>query len=166
MVCLSSRGPNSDKLLRYGSRLAGKLNRNWYAVYVQTPSEEATVIDAQVQRLLSDTLTLAKQLGAMVFTYKGEDIADTILRFAGEYRVGPYRRGQGLPEAPLEEDRPEQEDRRRSDRGRQASPSSSSIRARPRRERSVLARDPGGGRPSRRPADRAPRRPTGLASAS
>lgn len=88
MVCLSSRGPNSEKLLRYASRLAGKLNRNWYAVYVQTQSEEATVIDAQTQRLVSDTLTLAKQLGAMVFTYKGEDIADTILRFAKEYRVG------------------------------------------------------------------------------
>jgi len=88
MVCLSSRGPNSDKLLRYASRLAGKLNQNWYAVYVQTPSEEATVIDARTQRLLSDTLTLAKQLGALVFTYKGEDIADTILRFAKEYRVG------------------------------------------------------------------------------
>jgi two-component system sensor histidine kinase KdpD len=88
MVCLSSRGPNSEKLLRYASRLAGKLNRNWYAVYVQTQSEEATVIDAQTQRFLSDTLTLAKQLGALVFTYKGEDIPDTILRFAREYRVG------------------------------------------------------------------------------
>jgi two-component system, OmpR family, sensor histidine kinase KdpD len=88
MVCLSSRGPNSEKLLRYASRLAGKLNRNWYAVYVQTPSEEATVIDAQTQRFISDTLTLAKQLGAMVFTYRGEDVADTILRFAKEYRVG------------------------------------------------------------------------------
>jgi two-component system, OmpR family, sensor histidine kinase KdpD len=88
MVCLSSRGPNSEMVLRYASRLAGKLNRNWYAVYVQTSSEEPTVIDAQTQRILSGTLTLAKQLGAMVFTYKGEDIADTILRFAREYRVG------------------------------------------------------------------------------
>jgi two-component system sensor histidine kinase KdpD len=88
MVCLSSRGPNSAKLLRYGSRLAGRLNRNWYAVYVQTPSEEPTVIDARTQRLLSDTLTLANQLGATVFTFKGQDVADTILRFAREYRVG------------------------------------------------------------------------------
>jgi two-component system sensor histidine kinase KdpD len=88
MVCLSSRGPNSEKLLRYASRLAGRLNRNWYAVYVQTPSEEAAVIDAKTQRFVSNTLTLAKQLGAMVFTYKGEDIADTLLRFAKEYRVG------------------------------------------------------------------------------
>jgi two-component system, OmpR family, sensor histidine kinase KdpD len=88
MVCLSSRGPNSEMLLRYASRLAGKLNRNWYAVYVQTPSEEPTVIDSHTQRILSGTLTLAKQLGAMVFTYKGEDVADTILHFAEEYRVG------------------------------------------------------------------------------
>jgi two-component system, OmpR family, sensor histidine kinase KdpD len=88
MVCLSSRGPKSEALLRHASRVAGKLNRNWYAVYVQTPSEEPTVIDAHTQRILSGTLTLAKQLGAMVFTYRGEDIADTILRFAREYRVG------------------------------------------------------------------------------
>jgi two-component system, OmpR family, sensor histidine kinase KdpD len=88
MVCLSSRGPNSAALLRYGSRLAGRLNRNWYAVYVQTPREEPTTIDAATQRQLSDTLTLAKQLGAQVFPYKGEDVAETILHFAREYRVG------------------------------------------------------------------------------
>lgn len=88
MVCLSSRGPNSDSLLRYGSRLAGRLNRNWYAVYVQTPSEEPAVIDAETQRILSSTLTLAKQLGAIVFTYKGEDVAAALLQFAREYRVG------------------------------------------------------------------------------
>ncbi len=97
MVCLSSRGPNSENLLRYASRLAGKLNRNWYAVYVQTPSEEAAVIDAQTQRFISNTLTLAKQLGAMVFTYKGEDIADTLLRFAKEYRVGHIVIGRSTP---------------------------------------------------------------------
>jgi two-component system sensor histidine kinase KdpD len=88
MVCLSSRGPNSEILLRYGSRLAGRLNRDWYAVYVQTSKEAATAIDSTTQRLISNTLTVAKQLGATVFTYKGEDVADTILRFAREYRVG------------------------------------------------------------------------------
>ena len=88
MVCLSSRGPNSAALLRYASRLAGRLNRNWYAVYVQTPSEEPTLIDAKTQHLLSSTLTLANQLGATVFTFKGQDVVDTILRFAREYGVG------------------------------------------------------------------------------
>ncbi len=88
MVCLSSRGPNSAGLLRYGSRLAGRLNRNWYAVYVQRPMESPTAIDATTQRYLLDTLSLANSLGAIVFTYKGEDIVDTILHFAREYRVG------------------------------------------------------------------------------
>ncbi len=88
MVCLSSRGPNSEALLRYASRLAGRLNRNWYAVYVQTASESPTMIDASTQRALSNTLALAQQLGATVFTYKGDDVVKTILQFAREYRVG------------------------------------------------------------------------------
>jgi len=88
MVCLSSRGTNREKLLRYASRLAGRLNRNWYAVYVQTPGESPDRIDAVTQRILFETLGLAKNLGATVFTYKGEDIVDTILQFAREYRVG------------------------------------------------------------------------------
>jgi len=97
MVCLSSRGPNSEALLRFASRLAGRLNRNWYSVYVQTPSEEPTAIDARTQRILSGTLTLAKQLGAMVFTYKGEDVTDTLFRFAREYRVGTIVVGTSRP---------------------------------------------------------------------
>jgi two-component system sensor histidine kinase KdpD len=97
MVCLSSAGPNSEMLLRYASRLAGRLNRNWYALYVQTPREEAAAIDAAAQSMLSGALTLAKQLGAMVFTYRGEDVAETILRFAKEYRVGHVVVGSPAP---------------------------------------------------------------------
>lgn len=97
MVCLSSRGPNSAALLRYGSRLAGRLNRNWYAVYIQTPREAPVAIDAATQRALSETLTLANILGAIVFTYKGEDIVDAILQFAREYRVGHIVIGRSGP---------------------------------------------------------------------
>ena len=97
MVCLSSRGPNTARLLRFGSRLAGRWNRDWYAVYVQTPDEGPTVIDARTQRVLSEHLTLANQLGATVFTFKGQDVADTILRFAAEYRVGQVVIGRPRP---------------------------------------------------------------------
>ena len=96
-VCLSSRGPNSEALLRYTSRLAGRLNRNWYAVYVQTSSEGPMVIDAATQRLLANTLSLAQQLGATVFTYKGDDVVKTILRFAKEYHVGHLVIGSSKP---------------------------------------------------------------------
>jgi two-component system sensor histidine kinase KdpD len=88
LVCLSSRGPNSDKLLRYASRFAGRLNKNWYALYVQTVAEDPLRLDPRTQEALALSLTLAKQLGAIVFTYKGEDLARTILRFAREYHVG------------------------------------------------------------------------------
>lgn len=101
MVCLSSRGPNSEALLRYTSRLAGRLNRNWYAVYVQTSSERPTRIDAETQRMLSNTLVLAQQLGATVFTYKGDDVVKTILQFAKEYRVGHIVVGSTRGKYPL-----------------------------------------------------------------
>lgn len=88
VVCLSSRGPDAAALLRYGSRLAGRLDRTWYALYVQTPEEDPPRVDPAVQRQVGDTLELAHQLGATVFTFKGEDVAETILRFAREYGVG------------------------------------------------------------------------------
>ena len=101
MVCLSSKGPNSRALLRYGSRLAGRLNRNWYAVYVQTASEHPTMIDAATQRQLANTLVLAKQLGATVFTCKGDDVVQTILQFAKEYRVGHVVIGSPVRKLPF-----------------------------------------------------------------
>jgi two-component system, OmpR family, sensor histidine kinase KdpD len=97
MVCLDSQGPENAALLRYGSRLAGRLNRNWYAVYVQTLEEDPIAIDAKRQRFLSETLTLANQLGATVFTLKGEDVADALARFAEEYRVGQVILGKPKP---------------------------------------------------------------------
>jgi two-component system, OmpR family, sensor histidine kinase KdpD len=101
VVCLSSSGLNNAHLLRFASRLAGQMNRKWYAIYVQTPDEEPTAIDAASQRSLSDTLTLANQLGAMVFTFRGQDIVETILRFAHEYRVGRIVVGRSRYLSPL-----------------------------------------------------------------
>jgi hypothetical protein len=54
----------------YASRLAGRLNRNWHRVCPNLLS--LMKIDAETQRVL-DTLTPAQQLGATVFTYKGDD---------------------------------------------------------------------------------------------
>jgi len=75
------------------------LNRNWYAIYVQTPAEEPAVIDTHTQQIISSTLTLAKQLGAIVFTYKGEDVVRTLLQFAKEYRVGHIVIGSSRPKS-------------------------------------------------------------------
>jgi two-component system sensor histidine kinase KdpD len=99
-VCLSSRSPDVPALLRYASRLAGRLNRNWYALYVQTPAEEPASVDPATRGALKEALALAAQLGAMVFTFKGDDVVDTILRFAREYRVGHLVVGRPSPRPP------------------------------------------------------------------
>src|SRR5271157_2284811 len=50
MVGVSSLSPNASALLRKTARIADRLNAPWYAVYVQTPREELTRIDAATQR--------------------------------------------------------------------------------------------------------------------
>jgi two-component system sensor histidine kinase KdpD len=87
MVCLSSRGPRAAALLRRGSRLAGRLNTDWYAVYVETPSEAPDRIDAEAQRHLLDNLERARELGAEVVKLSAADPIPVLLDFARSHRV-------------------------------------------------------------------------------
>jgi two-component system sensor histidine kinase KdpD len=87
MVCLGSRSPNPEALLRKGSRLADRLNAPWYAVYIQTPREDVSRVDAAVQRQISNTLELAHKLGAVTFPFKGSDVVSTIAAFVKEYGI-------------------------------------------------------------------------------
>src|SRR5215471_5775957 len=87
MVCLSSDPPLSRVLLRKASRIAGRLNTDWFCVYVQTPNERADRIDSTIQRHLVDNIQLAQSLGAEVVKLVGEDVAATLVRFAAERGV-------------------------------------------------------------------------------
>jgi two-component system sensor histidine kinase KdpD len=87
MVCLGSRSPNPEALLRKGARLADRLGVPWYAVYIQTPREDVTRVDAAVQRQIGNTLELARKLGAVTFPFKGSDVPSTIAAFAQEYGI-------------------------------------------------------------------------------
>jgi two-component system sensor histidine kinase KdpD len=87
MISLSSRGPNVERLLRKGARMADRLNAPWYAVYIQTPQEDLTRIEAAVQRQISNTLELVQQLGGTPMTFKGSDVVATIAAFAREYGI-------------------------------------------------------------------------------
>ena len=98
MVCLSSRGPNSARLLRFASRLAGRLNRNWYAVYVQTPSEEPDRYRRRHPAACWPTRSRWPiNWGPWSSPFKGQNVADTILRFAHEYRIGQIVIGRPRP---------------------------------------------------------------------
>lgn len=87
MVCLSSNPALSRLLLRKASRIAGRLNTDWYCVYVQTSAERADRIDTAVQRRLVESLQLAQSLGAEVVKLIGDDVATKLARFADERGV-------------------------------------------------------------------------------
>jgi two-component system sensor histidine kinase KdpD len=87
MVCLSSRSPNAERLLRRGARLADRLNAPWYVVYVKTPTEEAHLVDAATQRQITNMLTLTQQMGGTPLESRGSDIVEAIATFAKEYAI-------------------------------------------------------------------------------
>ncbi|MFN7951302.1 MAG: universal stress protein [bacterium] len=87
MVCIASASPRARELLRRGSRMAGRLNSDWYMVYVQTPGEDPLHIDATAQRQLHDAIALARELGAEVVKLKAHDPAPAILDFARTHAV-------------------------------------------------------------------------------
>ncbi len=87
MVALSSNPPHALALLRRGSRLAGRLNTDWYVVYVETPHEAPDRIDSEAQRHLLDNIDRARELGAEVVRLRSEDPAAALLEFARTHRV-------------------------------------------------------------------------------
>jgi len=87
MVAIASQGPDPGRLLRKTARLASQLNAQWYAVYVRTPEESAVRIDAAAQRRVNDTLETAQKMGGLVFSMKGEHVADALISFAREYGI-------------------------------------------------------------------------------
>jgi two-component system, OmpR family, sensor histidine kinase KdpD len=87
MVAISSQGPDPGRLLRKTARLASQLNAQWYAVYVRTPEESVVKIDAAAQRRVTDTLETAQKMGGLVFSMKGEDVAQALISFAREYGI-------------------------------------------------------------------------------
>ena len=81
MVAMASRG-SARTLLRVGSRIAGRLATDWYAVYVETPREEPGRIKPDDHVALSDNIRFAKQLGAKVVKLKGSRVSDALVEFA------------------------------------------------------------------------------------
>jgi two-component system, OmpR family, sensor histidine kinase KdpD len=94
LVALPSRLTLTEELLRTSSRIAGRLNLDWYCVYVQTPDERADRIDATVQRKLVDNIQKAQSMGAEVVKLEGTDVAATLCQFAVEHGVTLIVAGQ------------------------------------------------------------------------
>ena len=88
MVCMSSYPPHGATLLRKGSRMAGRLNTDWFVVYVETPGEAPERIDAEAQRHLLANIERARELGAEFVRLRARDPVTAIVDFARSHGVG------------------------------------------------------------------------------
>jgi two-component system, OmpR family, sensor histidine kinase KdpD len=81
MVCMSS-SPDAPRVLRAGSRIAGRLGARWYAVYVETPREAPGHIKLQDRDALRRNIALAEDLGATIVRVRADRPADGLIAFA------------------------------------------------------------------------------------
>lgn len=87
MVCMASRG-SAKKILRAGARIVGRhAYKDWFAVYVETPDEEAGLIAPQSYATLQENIGFAETLGAKVVKLKSNNVADELLKFARENEI-------------------------------------------------------------------------------
>ena len=93
MVCLSTR-PGTERLLRVGARVAGRLASNWYAVYVTRPEDDKGHGDPEAFHRLEEYEKMAKDLGAKVINLTDRNVSDALIRFAQQENISHVVFGQ------------------------------------------------------------------------
>lgn len=72
-------GEYAARLIRQGSRIAGRMNAKWLVAYVEQPDSK---LAEEQETKLHESLTLARSLGATVVQLSGKEVASTLLAFA------------------------------------------------------------------------------------
>ena len=93
MVCLSTR-PGTERLIRVGARVAGRLATNWYAVYVDRPDDDKGHGDPEAYQRLEEYQRMARDLGAQVVTLHDKNVSDALIRFAQQESISHVIFGQ------------------------------------------------------------------------
>jgi len=79
LVCISS-SPLSERLVRTTRRLAVRLNAEWIAAYVESPSHAK--LSREDRDRVTQTLQLAETLGAQTVRLNGRSVAETVVNYA------------------------------------------------------------------------------------
>jgi len=93
MVCLSTR-PGTERLLRVGARIAGRLNSNWYAVYVTKPNDDKGHGDPEAFHRLEEYERMARDLGAKVVNLTDRNVSDALIHYAQQENISHVVFGQ------------------------------------------------------------------------
>ena len=95
MVCLSTR-PGTERLLRVGARVAGRLASNWYAVYVTRPDDDKGHGDPEAYHRIEEYQRMARDLGAKVVSLTDRNVSDALIRFAQQENISHVVFGQSV----------------------------------------------------------------------
>ncbi|MHB8478624.1 MAG: two-component system sensor histidine kinase KdpD [Steroidobacteraceae bacterium] len=84
---LTCVGPDAgaERVVRGAARLAGQLNAEWHAVYVETPALQRLPPSSR-ERILG-TLNLAKELGATTAVIADADVATSVIAYARSHNL-------------------------------------------------------------------------------
>ena len=94
MVCFSAR-PGSERLIRIGARIAGRLASTWYAVYVTRPNDKGHD-DPEAFHRIEEYQKMAKDLGATVINLVDRNVSDALIRFAQQENISHVVFGQPI----------------------------------------------------------------------
>jgi two-component system sensor histidine kinase KdpD len=86
-VFISTNPGTTARLLRAASRMAGRLNREWMAVYVRRKKEDPMRIPSDLQRQFMQNVQLATDLGGSVTVLESEDVCEALLKYCRENDV-------------------------------------------------------------------------------
>lgn len=82
MVCLLPQKRSQRMVLKKASRLAGRLKKEMFVVYAETPENAPEHIDLEMQRYLFSDLQFARDLGAHIVQIKTTNLIQSWLNFA------------------------------------------------------------------------------------
>jgi len=92
LVCIGPRA-GCEHVVRSAAQLAGQLNAEWHAVYVETPQLQR--LPAARREHILKTLKLAQDLGATTAVLSGGDIACEIVNYARSHNFSRIVLGRG-----------------------------------------------------------------------
>ena len=97
LVCIGPE-PGAEHVVRSAARLAGQLDEDWTAVYVETPTLQR--MDAAERGHILAVVGLAEQLGARTAILTGNSVPEAIVEYARDHNISTIALGR-TTSAPL-----------------------------------------------------------------
>ena len=94
VLCCIGPNPGSEHIVRSAARLAGQLDEEWTAVYVETPRLQR-LPNEERGRILK-VVSLAQELGARTAILTGNDVAETVVDYARDQNISTVVVGRGF----------------------------------------------------------------------